>query len=100
MHSKEIHERKIIPIHCEILVKIFKLDGFVKQRKKGDHIIMTKAGIKRPFFIKTSPRLVPVAHIRTNMTTAGMTRERFFELLKKVKLSEQARSFHVRKNYY
>jgi hypothetical protein len=35
--------------------------------------------------IKTSPRLVPVIHIRTNMTTAGMTRERFFELLEKVK---------------
>jgi len=35
--------------------------------------------------IKTSPRLVPVTHIRTNMTTAGMSRERVFELLEKVK---------------
>ena len=56
---------------------------FVK-RKEGDHIIMTKPGIKRPLVIKTSPRQVPVTHIRTNMTTAGMTRERFFELLEKV----------------
>jgi len=46
---------------------------------------MTKTGIKRPLVIKTSPRLVPVTHIRTNMTTAAMTRERFFELLEKVK---------------
>jgi len=46
---------------------------------------MTKAGIKRPLVIKTSPKLVPVTHIRTNMTTAGMTRENFFELLEKVK---------------
>jgi hypothetical protein len=46
---------------------------------------MTKPGIKRPLVIKTSPRLVPITHICTNMTTAGMTRERFFELLEKVK---------------
>jgi predicted RNA binding protein YcfA (HicA-like mRNA interferase family) len=76
-------EHKIIPLHYETLIKIFELDGFVVKRKKGDHIIMTKAGIKRPLVIKTSPRLVPVTHIRTNMTTAGITRERFFELLEK-----------------
>jgi predicted RNA binding protein YcfA (HicA-like mRNA interferase family) len=80
-----MHERKITPIHYEIVIKIFELDGFVVQRKKGDHIIMTKTGIKRPLVIKTSPRLVPVTHMRTNMTTAGMTRERFFELLEKVR---------------
>ncbi len=76
---------KITPIRYEILIKIFKRDGFIVKRKKGDHIIMTKAGIKRPLIIKTSPRSVPVTHIRTNMTTAGMTRERFFELLDSVK---------------
>lgn len=78
-----MHERKIIPVHHEILIRIFELDGFAVRRKRGDHIIMTKAGIKRPVVIKTSPKLVPVTHIRTNMTTAGMTRERFFELLEK-----------------
>ena len=45
---------------------------------------MSKSGIKRPLVIKTSPRLVPVTHIRTNITTAGMTRERYFELREKV----------------
>ena len=79
-----LHERKIVPIHYEILIKIFELEGFAVQRKRGDHIIMAKAGIKRPLVIKTSPRLVPVTHIRTNLTTAGITRERFFELLEKV----------------
>jgi predicted RNA binding protein YcfA (HicA-like mRNA interferase family) len=78
-------DRKIVPIHYEILIKIFELDGFVVQRKKGDHIIMTKQGIKRPLVIKTSPRLVPVTHIRTNMTTAGISRDRFFELLERIK---------------
>ncbi|MBA2124551.1 hypothetical protein B9J78_06445 [bacterium Unc6] len=78
-------ERKIVPLHYETLIRIFELDGFVIKRKKGDHIIMTKAGIKRPLVIKTSPRLVPVTHIRTNMTTANMTRERFFDLLEKAR---------------
>jgi len=80
-----MYERKITPIHYETLIKIFELDGFVVQRKKGDHIIMIKSGTKRPLVIKTSPRLVPVTHIRTNMTTAGIKRERFFELMEKVK---------------
>ena len=78
-------ERKIVPIHYKTLVKIFELDGFIVKRKKGDHIIMTKAGIKRPLVIKSSPKQVPVTHIRTNMTTSGMTRERFFELLETAK---------------
>ena len=78
-------KKKIFPIRYEILIKIFELDGFVVKRKKGDHIIMTKPGVKRPLVIKTSPRLVPVTHIRTNMTTVGMTRERYFELLEKAK---------------
>ena len=79
-----MHERKITPVHYEVLIRIFELEGFSVQRKRGDHIVMTKAGIKRPVVIKSSPRLVPVTHIRTNMTTAGMTRERFFELLENV----------------
>ena len=79
-----MHERKITPVHYEVLIRIFEFDGFSVQRKRGDHIVMTKAGIKRPVVIKTSPRLVPVTHIRTNMTTAGMTRERFFELLERI----------------
>jgi len=80
-----VDDRKIIPVHYETLLKLFELDGFSMRRKKGDHIIMTKPGIKRPLVIKTSPRLVPVTHIRTNMTTAGMTRELYFKLLDKMR---------------
>lgn len=75
---------KITPVHYQKLVKIFELEGFVTSRQKGDHISMTKPGVKRPLIIKTSPRKVPVAHIRTNLTTANISRERYFELLKKV----------------
>ena len=43
--------------------------------------MMTKPGMKRPLVIKTSPRSVAIAHIRTNMRTAGMSGERYFRLL-------------------
>ena len=41
-----LHEKKITPIHYETLIRIFELDGFIVKRKKGDHIIMTKVGVK------------------------------------------------------
>ena len=77
-------QRKIVPIHYRKLIKIFEIEGFVVSRQKGDHISMTRTGVRRPLVIKTSPREVPIAHIRTNLTTAGISRERYFELLDKV----------------
>jgi predicted RNA binding protein YcfA (HicA-like mRNA interferase family) len=77
--------RAIKPINYVTLIKIFELDGFEVNRQKGDHVIMVKPGIKRPVVIKTSPKQVPVTHIRTNMITAEMSRERYFELLDIVK---------------
>ncbi len=74
-------KRKIRPVHYTTLVRIFELDGFEVRRQRGDHIIMVKPGVKRPVVIKTSPRRVPVIHIRTNMATAGMSRDRYLELL-------------------
>lgn len=75
--------QKITPIPYQKLVKIFEMDGFALKRQKGDHLVMTKPGIRRPLVIKTSPHKVPITHIMTNLRTAGMTRERFFELLEK-----------------
>jgi len=77
--------RKLTPIPYTLLIKIFEVDGFTVVRRKGDHIIMTKPGVKRPLVIKSSPKRVPVTHIRTNMRTAGMSRERYFQLLDTVK---------------
>ena len=75
---------KIIPIHYELLIRIFEKEGFIVSRTKGDHIIMTKPGVLRPVVIKSSPRKVPVTHIKTNLTTAGISREKYFELLEQV----------------
>ena len=76
---------KITPVDYRTLVRVFELDGFVLSRRKGDHIVMTKPGVPRPVVIKTSPRQVPVTHIRTNLATAGMSRERYFELLERAR---------------
>lgn len=76
--------QKITPIHYLRLVKVFELEGFAVMRQKGDHLILTKSGISRPVVIKTSPRDVPVTHIMTNLRTAGISRDRYFELLQRV----------------
>ncbi|MGF1603427.1 MAG: type II toxin-antitoxin system HicA family toxin [Thermosynechococcaceae cyanobacterium] len=76
--------RKIIPVQYQKLVKVFEIEGFIVKRQKGDHLILTKPGVKHPLVIKTSPRKVAVTHILTNLNTAGMSRERYFELLDQV----------------
>jgi predicted RNA binding protein YcfA (HicA-like mRNA interferase family) len=73
--------RRITAISYQRLVRVFELDGFTVQRQHGDHLILTKPGVKRPVVIKTSPHQVPVTHILTNLHTAAMSRERYFELL-------------------
>ena len=79
-----VTSRKITPTSYYKLVKVFELDGFTVKRQKGDHLILTKPGVKRPIVIKTSPRDVPVTHILTNLRTAGIGRERYFDLLDQV----------------
>jgi predicted RNA binding protein YcfA (HicA-like mRNA interferase family) len=76
---------KIIPVDYRTLIRVFELDGFTVQRQKGDHLVLTKPGVLRPVVITTSPRKVPVTHIRTNLTPAVISRERYFELLDQVK---------------
>lgn len=77
--------QRITPIHYRKLVKVFELDGFMVKRQKGDHLILTKPRVKRPVVIKKSPKKVPVTHILTNLQTAGISRERYLELLDQAK---------------
>ena len=72
---------KLKPIHYERLIRLFEHEGFRIARRRGDHVMMTKEGVKRPLVIKSSPREVPVTHIKTNLNSAGISRERYFELL-------------------
>lgn len=75
--------RKLAPISHRKLVKVFELEGFTVKRQKGDHFILTKAGVNRPVVIKIGSREVPVTHILTNLRTGGISRERYLELLER-----------------
>ena len=75
---------RITPIKWKVLECIFIKDGFSFDRQEGDHRSYVKKGILRPVVIPTY-REIDTEIIRSNMRTAGMTRERYFELLKKCK---------------
>ncbi len=72
----------IRPIHYQQLVRVFEQDGFLYDRQVGDHLIYTKEGLKRPLVIPAY-RAVPVFIVKNLLRTSGMTRERYFELLRK-----------------
>ncbi len=75
--------RRITPVHWKVLEKIFLASGFTFARQEGSHRSYTKQGVARPVVIPTYDE-VPVAIIRNNMKTAGISRDEYFELLDKV----------------
>ena len=70
----------IQPVHYKRLVCVFEKDGFSYSRTKGDHLIYTKPGTPRPLVIPMYDQ-VPVFIIKNLLRSAGMTRDRYFELL-------------------
>jgi predicted RNA binding protein YcfA (HicA-like mRNA interferase family) len=71
---------KLSPVSYKQLVRVFEADGFRLVRQEGDHMIFIKSGVVRPVVI---PRYssVPVFVIKNNLRSAGMSRERYLELL-------------------
>ncbi len=74
---------RITPTNWKKQVKIFEAFGCKFIRQKGDHLIFDKEGIKRPVVIPKYSE-VPVTVIKSNMRTAGMTREKYLELLNNI----------------
>jgi predicted RNA binding protein YcfA (HicA-like mRNA interferase family) len=71
----------IRPVPYQKLVAVFSKDGFVFNRQKGSYLIYIKPGSKkRPLVIPTY-RTVPVSIIKGLLETAGMSRDRYFQLL-------------------
>jgi len=66
--------------HYALLVNVFERDGFSFDRQRGDHLIYTKSGVTRPLVIPAYHE-VPVFVIKNLLRTAGMSRERYFELI-------------------
>ncbi len=73
--------QKLAPIDWRTLVKVFEAEGFTRNRQHGSHIAMVKLGIARPIIIQQGMD-VPVFIIKNNLKTAGMSRERYFAILR------------------
>ena len=73
---------KIVPVSVSKLRKIFEKAGFKCVRTEGDHYVYTKQGVMRPVVIPDWPE-VPIFIIKNNIRTAGISRERYFQLLEK-----------------
>ena len=74
---------RIAPTHWRTLVKVFEGAGFHTDRIASSHVIMTKPGVARPVVI---PKYSEVGRdiIQSNLRTAHISRERYFELLRAV----------------
>ena len=75
---------RVTPISWQELEKVFLAAGFQFNRQKGSHRSYTKPGVIRPVVIPTYKE-VPVAIIRNNLKTAGISRVDYFALLENVK---------------
>ena len=71
---------RLAPIHWRRLEKVFLAAGFVFMRQEGSHRSYVKAGIARPVVIPTYDE-VPVAVIKSNLKTANLNRDDYFQLL-------------------
>lgn len=74
--------QRLTPQPYQILVRFFKKAGFTVKRTRGSHIIMSKPGVDRPIVIPKYDE-VDVDIIKANLRTARISREKYFEFLKK-----------------
>jgi len=73
---------RLFPTDWKTQLKIFQLYGCKYKRKKGSHHVLTYTGVKRAVVIPEYGE-IDVDIIKNNMRTVGMTREEYFEILKK-----------------
>jgi predicted RNA binding protein YcfA (HicA-like mRNA interferase family) len=71
---------RLTPVHWKVLECIFTKAGFKFIRKKGSHRAYVKKGCLRPVIIPEYKE-IDVEIIRSNMNTAGMSRDEYFDLL-------------------
>ena len=74
---------RIFPTNWKTQLKIFELFGCKYRRKEGSHHILTYPDAKRAVVIPEYDE-IDVEIIKNNMRTVNMSREEYFELLKKI----------------
>jgi predicted RNA binding protein YcfA (HicA-like mRNA interferase family) len=75
---------KIIPIPARKLVKLLEKLGFEIVRQKGSHIIMMDKNRRRIVIPSHPGKDIKPSLVRVIIKEVGISREEFFELLKKV----------------
>jgi predicted RNA binding protein YcfA (HicA-like mRNA interferase family) len=71
---------RITPVHYRKLVRLLQREGFELARERGDHMVFSKPNVARPVVVPRYDPL-PVFIIKNILRTAGISRERYFELL-------------------
>jgi len=71
---------RLTPLPWQTVEKIFLAAGFQLARQVGSHRTYVKPGVARPVVIPTYDE-VPISIIRSNMRTAGLSRDEYFQLL-------------------
>jgi predicted RNA binding protein YcfA (HicA-like mRNA interferase family) len=71
---------RIVPVHWRTLERVFLGADWQFARQEGSHRSYIKPGAVRPVVIPAYDE-VPVAIIRNNLKTAGISREDYFRLL-------------------
>lgn len=71
---------RLTPQSWKTLEAVFLQDGFVFVRQSSSHRVYEKPGVLRPVIIPQYDE-IDVEIIRGLLRTAGMSRERYFELL-------------------
>jgi predicted RNA binding protein YcfA (HicA-like mRNA interferase family) len=75
---------RITPVDWKTLDCVFRKAGFVFDRGKGDHRSYVKSGCLRPVVIPKYKE-IDIDIIKSNMRTAGMSRDEYFRYLKECK---------------
>lgn len=73
----------ITPIRRAKFEVFLKMTGCLLKRTKGDHLIYTRPGLKRPIVI-TADREVPVFIIRSNLRTLGISSDEYLAIIKQL----------------
>lgn len=74
---------RLFPIKRSKFEKFLKYVGCYQKRVKGDHIIYTRRGLRRPVIFPYDKEIPPFI-IRTNLRTLGLTTKEFLDILEQM----------------
>ncbi|MDT8781276.1 MAG: type II toxin-antitoxin system HicA family toxin [Candidatus Bathyarchaeota archaeon] len=75
---------KLSPINADKLIRVLEREGYRVTRQKGSHIIMMDAKKNRIVIPMHSGKEIKIGLLRAILKEAGIGREEFQKLLKKI----------------